>query len=219
MDRIPFSSYDFWGYLSAGFLLLFALDHVAGTDLLMRNSWTIVQGIIAVSAAYIVGHLVAGMSSVIFERFLTGQLLGYPRNVLFGDAKAWKCVRRLSPSYFQALPTELRKAALDKGQALGVSRPGEALFWLAYQHARAMPAVIARLTDFLNLYGFCRNIALVAFIDATVLAWSYQWGSGTKEDAYWALAALIIGIGMIFRYLKFLRLYAVELFTAFAYSK
>ncbi len=30
-QKIPFTSYDFWAYLSAGFLLIFALDAAAGT--------------------------------------------------------------------------------------------------------------------------------------------------------------------------------------------
>lgn len=32
MEKIPFTSYDFWAYLSAGFLLLFVADQVAGTS-------------------------------------------------------------------------------------------------------------------------------------------------------------------------------------------
>lgn len=87
-QKIPFTSYDFWAYLSAGFLLLIAVDSAAGKSLLMRESWTIVQGIVAVSVAYAVGHLVASLSSLVFERGLVGRLLGYPRNVLFGQPKA-----------------------------------------------------------------------------------------------------------------------------------
>ena len=63
-NKIPFTSYDFWAYLSAGFLLLFIADLVAGTGLLDRYSWTVVQGVVAVSAAYAVGQLVASLSSL-----------------------------------------------------------------------------------------------------------------------------------------------------------
>lgn len=83
-QKFPFTSYDFWAYLSAGFLLLFVVDYVAGTALLARDSWTVVQGIVAVSSAYVIGQLVASMSAAVFERVLVGRLLGYPQMVLFG---------------------------------------------------------------------------------------------------------------------------------------
>jgi hypothetical protein len=55
-QKIPFTSYDTWAYLSAGFLLLFAIDYVAATHLLARDSWTVVQAVMALVSAYVVGH-------------------------------------------------------------------------------------------------------------------------------------------------------------------
>lgn len=75
-QKIPFTSYDFWAYLGAGFLLIFAFDAAAGTGLLMRDTWTLVQGVVAVSLAYAVGQLVAGASSFLFEKILVGKILG-----------------------------------------------------------------------------------------------------------------------------------------------
>jgi hypothetical protein len=218
-QKIPFTSYDFWAYLSAGFLLLFAIDSAAGTKLLMRDAWTVVQGVVAVSLAYAVGQLVASASSFLFEKILVGKLLGYPRNVLFGQAKAWPWVRRCVPGYFEPLPAATQKAALEKGERVGVHAPGESLFWPAFNDARGTPPVMARLNDFLNLYGFCRNTALVAFIDAAVFQWSYLQPKAPEAHLLWASIAFVIGIGMTLRYLKFYRHYAVEVFTSFAYSK
>lgn len=217
-NKIPFTSYDFWAYLSAGFLLLFVADYVAGTSLLARDSWSAVQVVIAVSAAYAVGQLVASASSIILERILVGRLLGYPRNVLFGRPKAWVWVRTLLPGYFQALPDETKKAVLDRGAAVGVNGPGEALFWAAYANARAAPVVMTRLDNFLNLYGFCRNTALVAFMDSAMLYLSYRSGNGPAANLYWSWAAFAVGVGMTLRYLKFFSHYSVEVFTAYAYS-
>ncbi len=218
-QKIPFTSYDFWAYLSAGFLLLVAFDAAAGTQLLVRDSWTIVQGIVAVSVAYVVGQIVASVSSFVFERGLVGKVLGYPRNVLFGQSDAPPWLRALLCAYFQPLPTETQAAALGKGKKIGITSPGEALFWPAYAYARATPAVMSRLENFLNLYGFCRNTALVAFVDAAVLYWSYVRPSGPSEHLLWARLAVVVGIGMTLRYLKFFRLYANEVFTAYAYGK
>lgn len=218
-QKIPFTSYDFWAYLSAGFLLLFAFDSVVGTKQLMRESWTVVQGVVAVALAYATGHLVASASSFLFEKILVGKLLGYPRDVLFGQPKAWKWVRRCIPGYFEPLPAATQAAAISKGGMVGVNAPGEALFWPAFANARATAPVQARLSDFLNLYGFCRNTALVAFIDAGIFYWSFLQSMGPSDHLLWAHIALVVGIGMTLRYLKFYRHYSVEVFTAFAYAK
>lgn len=218
-QKFPFTTYDFWAYLSAGFLLAAALDQAAGTRLLHREQWTIVQGAITVCGAYVLGQLVASLSSWLFERMFVGKLLGYPRQVLFGQARAWKIVQRLLPSYFEQLPAATQLAVMEKGQKVGIGSAGEALFWAAYANARATPVVMNRLENFLNQYGFCRNTALVAFIDAAVLYWAYMQPSGDPAHLIWSRVALLIGIGLTLRYLKFLRHYSVEVFTSFAYAK
>ena len=218
-QKIPFTSYDFWAYLSAGFLLLFVIDYVGGTGVFARESWTVIQGIVAVSSAYVVGQLTASLSSLLLERLLVGRLLGYPRMILFGKATAWRVFRALLPMYYQALPRETQEAALNQGKKFGIDKPGEALFWPAYAHARATPAVMSRLENFLNLYGFCRNIAVVGLIDSALLAISHRWYSAPAETMYLAVALLILSLGMILRYLKFYRQFAIEAFTAFAYAE
>jgi len=218
-QKIPFTNYDFWAYLSSGFLLLAVLDQVAGTRLLMRESWTVVQGVLAVSCAYTVGQLVASMSAWLLEKLLVGKLLGYPRNILFGQALAWGWVRKLMPSYFEPLPVTTQKAALEKGKKVGVANPGEALFWPAYTNAKGTPAVMARLENFLNLYGFCRNTALVALVNAALLYWSYLEPKGPPEHLLWARLSLVAGLGLTLRYLKFFRHHAVEVFSSYAYAK
>lgn len=219
MEKIPFTSYDFWAYLSAGFLLLFVADQVAGTGLHARDSWTIVQGVVAVASAYAVGQLVASTSSLVFERLLVGKILGYPRNVVFGRANAPAWLRACMPGYFKALPDETKKRAFEKAAAEGVTGPGEAMFWAAYGCARTDLVVMGRLDNFLNLYGFCRNTALVAFVDAALLYWSYRWNGGPELHLHWSWAATAVGVGMTFRYLKFFRHYAVEVFTSYAHGQ
>lgn len=218
-QKIPFTSYDFWAYLSAGFMLLFAMDQAAGTQLLLRESWTVVQGVVAVSVAYAVGQLVASASSWLYEKLIVGKLLGYPRDVLFGRSNAWKWIRRLMPTYFEALPAETQKAALEKGLKLGVKSPGEALFWPAHAYGRSTPTIASRLDNFLNLYGFCRNTALVGLIDAAVLYWSYLQPNGPAEHLLWARISLLVSAGMTLRYLKFYRHFTLEVFTAWTFAK
>lgn len=218
-QKIPFTSYDFWAYLSAGFMLLFALDQAAETHLLMREKWTVVQGVMAVSVAYAVGQLVASTSSLLYEKLLVGKVLGYPRNILFGNVTAWRGFQKLLPGYFAPLPAETQRTALERGGNLGVGKPGEALFWPAHVYGRGTPAVAARLDNFLNLYGFCRNTALVGLIDAAVLYWSYWQPHGPPEHLLWARISLVVSLGMTLRYLKFYRHFALEVFTSWAFTR
>lgn len=217
-NKIPFTTYDFWAYLSAGFLLLFAVDHVVGADIFARDSWTIVQGIVVISGAYAVGHLVAGMSSLVLEQGFVGSLLGPPREVLFGCFRAPRWARWMLRGYFRRLPDEMCQAALAKGLAAGIGGPGEALFQFGFQKARASSAVVARLDNFQNLYGFCRNIAMVGLIDALLLMGANVLGRHPPTTFYWGIAALALSAGMTLRYLKFYRHYAIEVFRALAYA-
>lgn len=218
LERFPFTSYDFWAYLASGFLLLGAGDFVAGTGFLAQKEWSWFHIGVAVTCSYVAGQLVASMSSTVFERGLV-RLLGYPRNVLFGQAKPWRILKFLLGTYYNELPAETQRAALDKGKVVGVQNPNEALFWPAFNACRDRAPVMGRLENFLNQYGFARNIALVSLVDAALLGWSYNLGGGPALHGNLALVALVAGVGMTLRYLKFFRLYAVEVFTAYAYAK
>ena len=215
-NKIPFTSYDFWAYLTAGFVLLIAIDQVAATGMLTRESWTVVQGAMAFAFAYVVGQLAASMSALLLEQWLVRRLLGHPQVVLFGKPRAWKFIRSTLPTYFEPLPRGTQDAVRAKATRAGLATHDDALFRLAYTKARTIPIVSTRLENFLNLYGFCRNVALVALVDAAIFYWSY-WHGGSDEHLTYARVAAIIGIGMILRYLKFLKHYAVEVFTSYAY--
>lgn len=77
----PFTSYDFWAYLASGFLRLGAIDLVLDTQLLLKKDWTWVQIALAVTFSYVLGHLGASMSSMLYERGLLGKVLGYPNRL------------------------------------------------------------------------------------------------------------------------------------------
>lgn len=219
LEKFPFTSYDFWAYLASGFLLLAGIDIVAGTGFLQQQTWTWPQTSIAVAAAYVAGHLTASLSSVVFERGLVGHVLGHPRDILFGRTRVWRWVRWCLASYYTALPDTAQKAALAKGKMVGVEEPGETLFWPAFTAAKESKKAFERIENFLNLYGFARNIALVAFLDAALLGWSYNFHGAPPLHGNLALLCLLAGIGMTFRYLKFFRHYAEEVFTSYAYAK
>lgn len=150
MGGIPFKDYDFWAYLSAGFLFLFVLDHVIGSNLLVREQWTVVQGVIAASAAYTAGHLAAGLSSQLFERLLVRRLLHAPSEVLLGSVTSPIILRTLLSQYYTPLPGDVIDKVTTKAAAVGITGVGESIFWSAYDAAKNTPSVQARLQTFLN---------------------------------------------------------------------
>lgn len=90
MERLPFSVYDFFGYLAAGAVLLAAVDlgffHAAH----VADDPSLTGGILAILAAYIVGQLVAGLASAALEAGLVGRLLGRPARALTEPAAGWR---------------------------------------------------------------------------------------------------------------------------------
>ena len=215
MEKLPFTSFDFWSYLASGFLLLCAFDSAFGYGLLGRKDWNVVEGVLAVSVAYVTGHVIASLSSPIFERFLVGWVLGRPSAGLFGASTAPKWVQKLLSYYYEKLPDETQKAILEKAKAAGVSEPGEALFLLAYVKASGSDSTMARLAEFLNQYSFCRNVALVSLVTACVFLGAHLQPSGTQQQLTFACIALVVGVVLVLRYLKFLRHYSLELFISF----
>ena len=221
MEKLPFTSFDFWSYLASGFLLLCAIDSAYGYGLLGRKDRNVVEGILAVSVAYVIGHVVASLSSVFLERVLIDKRLGWPSAVLFGKSKAPKWVQKLwiLSYYYEELPDETRNAILAKAKAAGVSESGAALFWLAYAKASGSDSTMSRLAEFLNQYSFSRNVALVSLGNACVFLGVYLQPSGTQQQLAFACIALVVGVVLAARYLKFLRHYSLELFISFAYAE
>jgi len=78
------------------------------------------------------------------------------------------------------------------------------------------------MESFLRLYSFCRNVAFVGLAVAALLLAHAVWllsrgapGSEVLDRLWWVVIALLIGVAMLYRYLKFHRLYGVEVFTGY----
>lgn len=217
-NDFPFTDYDFWAYISAGIVFLFALDHVTQSGFMGRPNWTFIEGLFTMACAYIVGHLLAGVASAVLERRLVAKWLGPPSVTLLGVKRGPTWFRRIYPSFYESLPLETQTAILEKAHDANIVTPGDALFILAFASARNNNASMDRMSKFLNLYGFCRNLSLTTFLCALLLAITAALFDRVV-DYLWASASLVLSVGMFFRYLKFYRHYAVEVFTTYAYSR
>ena len=164
MDKIPFSAYDFFGCLSSGVTALAGASFAyQGVDT-FRLDLNANQALILVIAAYLVGHVIASVSSFLLERRLTRRLIGSPTSWLFRGAPVagW---RRILNAYHKPLPevTAERVLARVKREA-EINEPGEALFYHCFGVVRRDEYPRARLAVFLNLYGFARNTSMAALI-------------------------------------------------------
>ncbi len=221
MSRIPFSLYDFFGYLAAGFILLAATDYAFDAGWLLRDPLTLVSSTFWVVSAYILGHIVANLAGHLIEHGVVRHGLGAPDDILLQDPRrqGW---RRLFPGYFTPLPPETRSRVLKRArQRADLAGPGRALFFHCHTIVRRDPVVRDQLASFLNLYGFCRNSCLALLFGAVVLLSAIvtdAWRSGdTGHHADWAaVSGFIAATGMFYRYLKFFRDYTSEVYRSYA---
>jgi hypothetical protein len=259
----PFSPYDFFGYLVAGFLVICSTEYAVDSDWILNRELKVPQAAFWLGAAYIIGHIVANVSSYFIEhKFLRG-VLRSPEELLFEDEPArtapvkltwrerlgsphwwlslvnpvawWRwffpvgLARVVFPIFHKPFPQETRQRVLKKSSEEGFTKAGRALYLHCFATVKGDKTTYDRLTSFLNLYGFCRNVCMGSLIAFPILLFGacrdlkasdlhvtgqFQWGR-----FYWALAALGVAVGMLYRYLKFFRHYTMEVFTSYAELK
>jgi len=222
MDKIPFSIYDFFGYLASGFLILGATDYAFNSGWLDKKEIGIGFGVLWIVIAYIFGHILANLSGHFLEAKMVRQILRCPEETLFADQppSGWK--RHIFPGYYNSLPIETRNRVIQKAIAKAqISVPGRALYFHCFGIVKRDEAARGRLNTFLNLYGFCRNVSLASIVAGGILVVGFlaDWGYERKLDTekiWWAVVALGVAIGLFYRYLKFYRHYTVEVFITYA---
>jgi hypothetical protein len=218
-NRIPFSVYDFFGYLASGFILLAAVDLAFFGDLVLGHDTGITLSLFWVIVAYVAGHVVANVSSYLLEKRLLRGGLGSPEQVLFEDreAKGW---RRPFRGFLEPLPQVTRERVLAKAKEVaGIEGPGRDLFFHCLPIVRRDQVTLDRLNTFLNLYGFSRNVCMSLVIVSGILVVAALLGKGATtgaSDLWLAAGALLAAVGLLYRYLKFFRLYTVEVFVNYA---
>jgi len=223
MDKVPFTVYDFFGYLASGFVLLAAVVTAFVGYEPLRTSPSLLVGFFLLVVAYVTGHLVANIAGDLIERRIVRQWLGMPTAILIGSRTPSPIVRRILPGYSSALPAGVQRRITDRAEREGVNDRGEALFFHCHATMKGNAPVQARLDTFLNLYGFCRNTAMALLLSALALGVGLIVGTAeTGPDVapgVWLASAVLAAIGLFYRYLKFLRQFGVELLTSYAESK
>lgn len=227
MDKLArFSDYDVFAYIASGLGALVVWDIVFSTHYVLGAEWTVAGGALTIAAAYIVGQILAAPSGWLIERQFVHYVLFRPSVILMDSRElGWRrfLKKTVLQDYYNPLDAGLRRKVHERAAAeRGAEVAGEAVFWCAFPVAKKDVNAYARMDGFLKLYGFCRNMAFVGLAGAcviaidTVVAWARQgWTDRIDQQFQWVLLALLIGLGMLHRYLKFFRLYNVEVFVAY----
>lgn len=225
------SDYELFAYVACGFWALAAFDLLIEGQFIVGQDWTVSEAVLIFMASYIAGHILASPAQAIIERQFVHRVLLSPSVTLFdedGRLERRRFLRTaLFRTYYRPLDKGIREKVWQRASEESETVPsGEALFWLAYSVAKTDASVAARMGSFLKLYGFCRNMAFInlcsclSFLIVTII----KLFCGETFELYhpmWTAFSLVCTLGMLIRFLKFYRLYSVEVFVAYSttYSK
>ncbi|WP_066651919.1 MULTISPECIES: hypothetical protein [Sphingomonas] len=222
-DWFPFTSYDFYAYLTAGMITLAAVDRVfLGSMLASQANWTFVNGAFWTAVAYLIGQILAIPSSVFLEHLLGRRWLRAPSHILLGlepprlreTGVRWAFGAR----EYEPLPVATRNSVLRKvAAALSVPETdmeGEAAFHCAFPHARNVADSATRLDNFMNQYGMCRNVSFASAVAAGLMFWRSS-QTCDRLDWFLAIAAVVLAVGLFGRFVKFYAAYTREVFRTY----
>lgn len=220
MSKIPFNAYDFFGYLSSGFLILFAIDYLFNNGQQTNNSLPVAHIFFWILIAYIIGHLISHISSFLLGEKLLRGLLGSAEVHLFKD-KTESHWAKIFPGYFKPLPSDTREriSALANEQNINVG--GRGFYYYCHPRVRRDQFTLDRLNIFLNIYSFCRSIcmALLILTITFLVSFVFDWmilDNVNLSKLFLAVIAFVGAVGLFYRYLNFFRHYTVEVFTSWA---
>lgn len=94
MSQLPFSVYDFFGYLACGAVVLAALIASFFGDASFQTSPTLPVGFLLVIVVYVLGQIVANVAGDLIERRIVRKRFGTPTDVLLGNRTPSKDLSR-----------------------------------------------------------------------------------------------------------------------------
>lgn len=215
MEKIPFSVYDFFAYLSCGAVLVATADYVLGLGLLAQKEVRPILAVLLIILAYVCGHIIAHFSSFILEDMVVQRVLKRPTAILLGEKPTWVVLRWIFPNYFRAFPSGTQKRIRQQAKDRGCEGNGEALFLHAYSIVTSNTDLQNRLDSFRNQYGFARNMSFAFFVAAITILIAHRFADHPVR-LRWAAFGAVSAVTLFYRYLKFFKQYSYELFLRYA---
>jgi hypothetical protein len=216
--KIPFSVYDFFAYLSTGFILVAAADYAVDIGWLGKEKLPPAMLLLLIIGGYVLGHVIANLSSFFLEHLFLRKALRPRKHSL---AKGfWPYI---FPIFYAPFPQETQTRVLARAKTAGIESPGRGLFFHCFATVKRDKTPLDRLNTFLNVYGFCRNVCMASLFAFLILFVAgvrhFDWATRTGIDGSkleWAGVAFPVSIGLFYRYLKFFKHYTEEVFRNYA---
>lgn len=195
------------------------------------SSWlSIFPILLLLILCFLIGHIIAALSSTFIEKFIFQKLFRFADDNLFkpysarSGAHSQKRIPIISRYQRPLADTFLKsfKKVINKRFRHDVHT--KEYFWLCYAEViRKSPAGYSRIQHWVNLYGFARNTATVFwgyFLFKSILLGIKRYNADIKF--YWfsgqsfvLLFFLLAGFILFLTYVKFYRRMAVDLFLLF----
>jgi len=118
--RFPFTDYDFYAYLAIGLVILASLDCATSGGEIFSGDWRYRYVAAVVVVAYIVGHINAGIATVVVEHWLARKVLKPPIAVMMGfvtQNKIERLIGRIVGRYYEPLTKNRRDVILKESFA------------------------------------------------------------------------------------------------------
>jgi hypothetical protein len=211
MKKIPFSLYDFFGYLAAGCVWLVGLGILFDFSRYDVENFTWTGKVLMLIAAYVAGHINSHFAHWLLEKKIIGAL-GYPSVNLFSKPEK---PYRIFKNFRKTLPSPLRENILARYKKMsGDDKPGEAMYLYCFHTVKEKcEQTMARLQSFMGLYGFSRNMSFALFVVGVLLV--VKGCIGNWGIVYLGAGFVVISIILFLRLLKFFRHYSIEVFVTF----
>jgi hypothetical protein len=114
---------------------------------------------------YLLGHVIAAVSSLVLEVWLNKKLLGFPSENLLDEGKRnW--VQKKFKNYTKPFSSDFIKCFQEKFEGrFGKFKDRSSYYWLCFgEISQLNPVAFNRTMHFLSLYGFSRNVSACFFI-------------------------------------------------------
>jgi hypothetical protein len=224
--RVPVNrtstAYDVAGWLVSGFLILAACEAAFDGRWLFERNSTPAAICLCGTLALCIGRLVSSASRLLIEDWFVGGFLPRPELYLLSAAsclrRGWKPI--IFSSYFRPLPEDALEliARATKRETSGertgpIDPPAYGRYW-ADEYERN------RLLQFCRFYRtMCVGLLVVAAILISGIIWHSlfsSWGQAESRKLGYSLLALLESVGMLYRYLHFLRKHAAAVLVGLA---
>jgi hypothetical protein len=217
MSELPFEPYDFFGYIASGLVLVVVAQETLGFPKVFGADLKPFDIAVTVLAVYIAGQLVAGPSKFLFEDLLVHRVLRSPTTNLLASSPP-RLRTLLFPGFYEPLPPLIRTRIVAKLESMALADADAEDIFLTIRYAPEVlgsERLIAKIDAFRDMYGFNRNVSFSLLLAALCFATAGHL-KGSRSLVHFAIAALIAGTLLFYRYLKFFRQYSYELFNSYA---